>query len=109
MSLKISDLVKPMLKAAQDSLADDWPKAKEYGAMEFPRLARSLVDIARLAADGRVNRQQARALARIHRNTALMVLLTIEGLGIIAVENAVNAALRAVGDAVNAAAGVSLL
>lgn len=69
----------------------------------------ALVDIAQLAVLKKVKKQQAQALMRIHKNTTTMVLLTIEGLGIIAVENAVNAALSAVGDAINAAAGLKIL
>lgn len=52
---------------------------------------------------------QAQALLQIHRNTTQTVLLTIEGLGVIAVENAINAALSAVATAVNKAAGLALL
>jgi hypothetical protein len=109
MSLKASELIPAMTKAAKDSLSRDWPKAKDYAASEMKRLAQSLVDIARLAAQEKINKQQARALLRIHKNTTEMVLLTIEGLGIIAVENAINASLAVVKDAVNNAAGLIIL
>lgn len=109
MALKPKDMFEPMLAAARQSLGKDWPKAKDYAKTAFTGLAHALVDISALAASGKVNKQQAQALLRIHRNTTTMVLLTIEGLGIIAVENAVNAALKVVRDAVNAAAGLAIL
>lgn len=109
MTLSASDLIQSMTKAAKDSLAKDWPKAKDYAEPEMKKLAQSLVDITGLAAQGKVNKQQAQALLQIHKNTTMMVLLTIKGLGIIAVEDAINAALSAVGDAVNAAAGLIIL
>lgn len=109
MSINLSDVFSDMLTAAKDSFADDWPKVKDYAKPEMKKLAQSLVDITKLAASGKVNKQQAKALLQIHKNTAQMVLLTIEGLGIIAVENAINAALKVAKDAVNAAAGIAIL
>jgi len=109
MTLKVSELFKDMLGAAKDSFAEDWPKAQEYAKPELKKLAQSLVDIQRLVRNESVNQQQAKALCQIHKNTTLMVLLTIEGLGVIAVENAINAAINTVEKTVNAAAGIKLL
>jgi len=109
MALDPSQIAAAMLKAAKHSLASDWPKARAYAEQEFKRLAQSLADIGTLVAAGTVNEQQARALVQIHKNTTLTVMLTIEGLGIIAVENAINAALAAVTTAVNKAVGLTVL
>ncbi len=100
--LRLSELLESMMGAARESLAEDWPRARDHAKPEFKKLAQSLIDITRLAATGKVNRRQAAALLRIHRNTTLTVMLTVDGLGVIAVENAINAALGAVRDAVNA-------
>ena len=107
--IRSSDLIESMMEAARESLAEDWPKARDYAGPEFKRLAQSLIDISRFAATGKVNRQQAKALLRIHRNTTLTVLLTVEGLGLIAVEKAINAALGAIRDTVNAVTPFRLL
>jgi hypothetical protein len=109
MALKVSDIFSDMLSAARESFADSWPKVRDYARPEMKKLAQSLVDITRLAAQGKVNKQQAKALLNIHANTAKMVMLTVEGLGLIAVENAINAAFKAAADAVNAAAGLKIL
>jgi len=109
MALDPSPIAASMLKAAKDSLASDWPKARAYADGEFKRLAQALADIGTLVAEGTVNEQQARALVQIHKNTTQTVMLTIEGLGIIAVENAINAALGAVATAVNKAVGLTVL
>jgi hypothetical protein len=108
-SLKLSDLAKSMVGAAKGSLAEDWPKVKDFAKPEFEKLAKAVVDIAKLGPAGKINEQQAKALLAIHRNTTLTVLLTIEGMGLIAVENAINAALGAVRDAINSAAGFVIL
>lgn len=109
MVLKPTALARDMLNAARLSLGTDWPSVKDYAATEFRKLAQSLVNLAKLSASGTVTQQQAQALARIYQNTTQVVLLTIEGLGLIAVENAINSALNVVRDAVNAAAGLVIL
>ncbi|MBK7189898.1 MAG: hypothetical protein IPH86_14790 [bacterium] len=73
------------------------------------RLAESLAAIAKLVATKKVNQRQAKALLRIHSNTTQSVLLTIDGLGVIAVEDAINAALGAARDTVNSAVGFKLV
>ena len=109
MAIKLADILTPMLDAATKSLKQDWPKAKDYAKPELKKLAQSLVDITKLAAKGTINKQQAKALFQIHKNTTQMVLLTIEGLGIIAVENAINAALKAAKQTINTAAGIAVI
>lgn len=109
MALKLSDILTPMVTAAKKSMGEDWGKVRDYGEPELKRLALSLIDITKLASAGKVNAQQARALLRIHRNTTEVVMLTIEGLGVIAVENAINSALKAARTAVNTAAGFAIL
>jgi hypothetical protein len=108
-SLPVKEVLKPMLDAVRASLAKDWKKVERYAKPEFDRLARSLRDIAALAAEGAISAAEARSLLSIHRNTTRTVLLTVEGMGVIAVEKAINAALGAVKDAVNRAAGVTVL
>src|SRR4029453_1076801 len=101
--LSVGDLVSDMLQAVKASLGKDYSKAKDFARPEVQRLARSVVDIAKLVATGKVTKQQARSLVAIHKNTTRVVFLTIEGLGIIAVENALNAAIGAIRDTVNGA------
>jgi hypothetical protein len=99
---KVSDLVPPMLEAFRESLAEDFPKAKAFAKPELERLAKVLLDIVKLETNGDITPLEAAHLLRIHRLTTLNVLTTIQGLGIIAVENAVNAALDAIKGQVNA-------
>lgn len=108
MSLKVSDVLGPMLDAAKKSLGKDWSKVKDYGEPEFKSLAQSMVDITGRIASGKISKRHGKALLRIHANTTQTVFLTIEGLGIIAVENAINAALKAARKVLKAAIGFSL-
>ena len=104
--LSVADMVSDMIKAVKASLGKDYSKAKDFARPELQRLARSLVDIAKLVATDKVTKQQAKSLVAIHQNTTRVVFLTIEGLGIIAVENALNAAIGAIRSTVNGAGEV---
>ncbi len=109
MALKTSELVKPMLGAARGKLEEKWPEIKEYAKAEAKKLADTLVMIERLKLQDKITREQAKLLLDIQRNTSRTVILTIEGLGLLAAEAAINAALKAIKDAVNTATGWKLL
>jgi hypothetical protein len=108
-SLSVDALVKSMVAAARDSLGRDWSKARKFAEPQFDNLARSLVTIGEMTVEGTITAPEAAALLEVHKNTTRMVLLTAKGLGLLAVENAINAALGAVRDTVNGALGVALL
>lgn len=109
MSLKVGDLASDMIAAAKGALAKEWPDVRAYAESEFRRLARTLNDVVRLAEDEKISATEAKSLLRIHRNTTLTVLLTVKGLGVLAAEKAINAALKAVAGAVNRAAPFRIL
>jgi hypothetical protein len=107
--LSIDALAKSMVAAARDSLGRDWSKARKFAEPQLDNLARSLVSVGQMAADGTITVQEAAALLEVHKNTTRTVLLTQKGLGLLAVENAINAALGAVKETLNGALGVALL
>lgn len=109
MSTKPSDIWTAMIGAARESLGNDWHDVKTFAEPELKRLARTLLDIGRQAASGEISEAEARALLRIHRNTTQIVLLTARGMSLLAVENAINAALDAARAPLNAALGIALL
>ena len=109
MDFKVSDILKAMLGAAKDELGQTWPEVQDFAKSEFKKLAQTLVDIGKLRAQGKITTKQAKILIRMQRRTTQTVLLTIEGLGILAVERAINAAIAVVRDTVNKAAGIVLI
>jgi hypothetical protein len=58
---------------------------------------------------GEITEEQARLQMNIQRNSMQVVLLTVEGLGKLAVESAINAAIGVIKTAVNTAIGWSIL
>lgn len=109
MSLNASQLGKDILAAFKGVLTDKWPDIKEYGESEAKKLAQALVMIETLKASGKINKEQARLHLDIQLNASRTVFLTLEGLGLLAVEAALNAALGVVKKAVNTAVGFALI
>jgi hypothetical protein len=105
MALNVKSLAGAMLEAAKGQLGSHWPEVKDYATSEARKTAETLAMIERLALTGQINATQAKALLRMQRNSAQAVLLTVEGLGLLTVESAINAALKAVRDTVNSAVG----
>ena len=103
MELKLAELAATMIEAAKGTLGKDWSKVRGYAEPELRQLAQALINITRMAATRDVTAVEAKALLQIHRNTVQTVMLAVEGMGILAVERAINAALKAVADTVNAA------
>ena len=109
MALDLGDLAAKMFEAFRGNLTDKWPEVKDYAESESKKLAESLVMIEKLILTNQINEGQARLYLDIQKNATRMVLLTIEGLGIIAVEQAINAAMDVLRDTVNSALGFTLI
>jgi hypothetical protein len=102
-------LVRRMSGAAAESLGGRWPEAAAYAELEFAKFADTVLLIRRLKAARKITRARAKAHLDIQRNAMRTVLLTVEGLGQLAAEAALNAALDAVRATVNAAVGWRIL
>lgn len=109
MSLNAAELGKNIVAAFKGALTEKWPDIREYGEAEAKKLAQTLVMIETLKASGKINEEQAALHIDIQKNATRIVLLTLEGLGILAVEGAINAALNVVKESVNTAVGFALL
>ena len=87
------ELASNMIRAAVDILGERWPDVADYAEAEFRKLAQMIIDIERLKMSDRIDATEARALVEIHKNTTKTVLLCVEGLTLLNVEQAVNAAM----------------
>ena len=103
--IEVEALLQEMMKAASASLAKKWPKARDYAESEFRKLLLEAEHIQQLKKNGKITEAEAVYLIELQRNAARTVFLTLEGLGILAVENAINSALGAVRKTLNRALG----
>ena len=104
-NINISEVFKTMIGAAKGVLEDHWKEIKPFAEQEFKSYTRNIYLIGKLKIKGSITKQQAKYYMQIQKSSLRTVLLTIEGLGIVAVENAINAAINSVKDIVNKTIG----
>ncbi len=109
MSISVSELTSTIVNAAKGELEDHWPEIKEYAKAEARKMAESIKMIGKLTAQGRMSPAAAKIHLRIQKNATSSVLLTIEGLGLLTVEKAINASINAIKDIVNTGVGFKLI
>ncbi len=109
MEIDNEKLLKGMLKASSVVLKKQWPKSRDYAENEFRKLLLEAQHISQLKANAKITEQEAKYLMDLQHNASRAVLLTIKGLGIIAVEGAINAALDVARDTINDGIGWKVL
>ncbi len=109
MSLDTSTLAKEMMAAAKDNLGKFWKQVKPFAENETANMANKLLMIEKLKLAGKINKSEALLHIEIQKSAFRTVLLSVEGLGLIAVENTINAALGSIAKVVNKAIGWQIL
>jgi hypothetical protein len=109
MALDVGTLSEQMLSAALPILKKDAQDAESFAKTEFTKIAQTIVAIGEQLSAGQLNPQQASLLLDMQTSASRNVLLTLKGLALLAVEEAINAALSVVKGAVNGALGFGLI
>ena len=99
--INVSEVLSNMLTAAEGIFDQICPQVKDFAETEFEKLAKTLAQITKLKLTNQITEGEARILLDMQKNTARTVMLALEGMGLILVEQAVNAALQVVKDAIN--------
>lgn len=107
--LILTTLLEEMVAAARTTLEENWPTVAAVASSSFKTLAQALVDIQDMKKDGTISDEQARLLLNMHKNTAKIVLLSVDVIDIVKAEAVINAALNAIKIPVNAALGFHIL
>ncbi len=109
MAIQVDELLKQMLGAAKNELGKHWPAIKDLAGSQFKQLAQNAADIELMKAKGTITEQQAKLLMDMQKNTLKTILLAEEGLGLLAAEAAINAAIDVVSGTINKTIGWSIL
>jgi hypothetical protein len=109
MALDAAALAVSMIAAAKGQLKKKWPLVREYAESEARKTAETLVMIEKLYAAGKISKEEADLLLKMQRNSANAVLLAVKGMGLLAAEQAINAAVDAVRTVVNKSIGFALI
>jgi len=107
--LDIRDAAEKMSGAASVVLRAQWPAIRSYADAEFRKLAQTLELILQEQATGQISNQEAAILLDMQKQATRSVLTALQGLGAVAAEEAINAALGAVKGIVNGALGWTLI
>ncbi len=107
--LDITILLGNMLNAAKTSLNSKWPGVAGVATTTFKSLAQHLADIEIMRKNDTITNEKAGLMVDMQKNAIRVALLTEEGLGLLAAEAAINAALNAIRDSVNTAIGFVLI
>jgi hypothetical protein len=103
MPLDVGTLASQMLAAALPILKKDAQDAESFADTEFTKIAQTIVSVGAQFSTGQINQQQAQLLLAMQTGASRSVLLTLQGLALLAVEAAINAALAVIKTAVNTA------
>lgn len=106
-NLNIAQVVNDMLQAALPYLSKGGQQASAYASHEFQQYIVNVEHVQKLSEEGKVTDQEAQFLVDQYKLSMKAVLLTIEGLGIIAAQNAINAAIDVLNSALNKALGAA--
>ena len=107
--MNFSNLLPDMLNAAKTPLAKQWNEAKPYAEEQLQSFIQSIERVALLKLEGSITEEQAKLLVSMHKRSMITVFLTIKGLGLLAIESAINAALGVARDTINTALGWKIL
>ena len=109
MAIDMHALAQQIGSVLVDRLKKDAPGIAEFARAEGAKIAQSIATIEGLALAKKITHEECKLHLRIQRNASRTILLTAKGLGLLTVENAINAALDVVKSTVNTAIGFSLI
>jgi hypothetical protein len=109
MSIDVTAVTNTMIQGVRRSVGERWSAIREIAEPELHKLAQTLEEVQQSYASGKIDANRAFELVEMQRNTAMSVLLAVEGLGILAAREAVDAAAEAAGSVVNRLVGFKLI
>lgn len=107
--INVSSLAQSMLVAVEQVLGAHWNDVRPFAEMEMQKLAATAAHIEAGHAAGTINDVQAKILLRMQANASQAVLTSVETVGMIAAQDAINAAIQVLTSAVNTAIGFAIL
>ncbi|MDA4845833.1 hypothetical protein [Hoeflea poritis] len=104
-----NQLASQMISEASQVAINSWNAIKSTAVTEFRGLSQRIVMIARLYAQGEISKAGARRHFKAARYHVIAILAMLTALVEAAAAKIVNAALKVIADAVNAAIGFKLV
>lgn len=109
MSFNVNETAAAMLAVMKGEFTEGWEDVRNYAKSEAKKFAETGKLIVEGRLDGSINKQQARILVEMQKNSARAVLTAIVTISAIAAQAAINAAIGVLKTAVNTAVGFAIL
>jgi hypothetical protein len=109
MTFDVGSLTKTMINGVRNAIGDRWAAIRAFAEPELRKIALTLEDVRQLHADGVITADHAFQLVEMQRNTALTVVSSVKGLGVLTARQAIDAAAHAAGAVVNRLVGFQLI
>ena len=100
-NLDVDKVVSDMVQASASALIKGGKQATEYATHEYAGFIADIEHVQTMAEKGTITKAEAQALVEQHKLSMQAVLVAIEGLSLIAVQNAINAALKVLKEALS--------
>ena len=107
-NLDVDQVANQMLQASAGALLKGGKQASEYASHEYAQFIEDIEHVQTMAEEETISAAEAQALVDQHKLSMQAVLLCVEGLGVIAVQNAINAALQVLNAAISTALGTAV-
>ena len=104
-AIDIEQLGSDIVSAIKGEVDDKWPEIKDFAETQGKILAQAAADLAELRAQGKIGDAELKLHLDLQKQAAKQVLLAVEGMGILMVEAALNAAIKVINAAIEAAIG----
>jgi hypothetical protein len=106
-NLDITKVVNDMLQSALPYLSKGGQQASAFASHEFQQYITNIEHIQTMAEAKKITDQEAQFLVNQYKLNMQAILLTVEGLGVIATQKAINAAIDVLNSALNTALGAA--
>ena len=108
-SIDFDSMFSQMVDAAKTSLGEKWPTVEALATSSLKSIAQNIIDIEVMTAENVITQEQSVLKITLQQNALRTMLLTEEGIGLLAAEAALNAVADIIRDTVNKAIGFVLL
>lgn len=102
-------LLQKMIPAAKDSLGHEWNIVSQLAVSSLTTLSQNVADISEMAANGTISMERAQLMIDMQKAAFKTLMLSEEGLGLLAVEAALNAVIDVIRSTINTTIGLAIL
>ncbi len=107
-SINIQEIVVEITGSAQGILESKWHSFKPYAEHEFRQFTENAEFLANLRINNEINDAELKARLELQKLALKNVLLAIEGIGLIAAQEVINAAINILAKAIKTVLNISL-